>query len=84
MVWLDSLIELFPALADAWQFIRPRSKCPQCCSYKVRLTSEKLLSMHMFNHHRSNLNTTVLLVYGVNYRCYQCQATWYKTITKSR
>ncbi len=84
MFWLDLLIELFPALADAWQFIRPRSKCPQCGSYKVRLTSKKPLGMHMFNYHRSNLNTTMLLVYGVTYCCYQCHATWYKTITESR
>ncbi len=84
MFWLDLLVELFPALTDVWPFTRSRLKCPQCGSDKVRLTDKNPLGMRTFNYHASNLNTTMLLVYEVTYRCSQCQATWHKTITESR
>ncbi len=84
MFWLDLFVELFPALVDVRPFTRRRSKCPQCGSDKVRLTGKKPLGMRTFNYHASNLNAAMPLVYGVTYRCSQCQATWHKTITESR
>ncbi len=67
-------------------FFRDRPRCPECQSYKAGIVKKEPQGAitHVQPHAEGQIQTTATVIYQVQYRCNDCQATWRATITESK